>query len=142
MTMDIADLKILVVDDHLSARKMIERILQGIGAKNIDQAADAQEATDKLDAVPYDVIFLDWHLPGSSGYYFLQTCREERKYDKMAFVIISAESGPHFITEAMKAGATSYIVKPFTEEILRDHLNRTLVWLKQHYAVSEKQRQS
>jgi two-component system chemotaxis response regulator CheY len=130
--MDIAKLKILVVDDHPAARKMMERILLEIGVTSVDQAADVQEAAQKLDAAPYNALLLDWHLPGSSGYHFLQTCRADRKYDKVAFIIVSAESGPRFVSEAIKAGATSYIVKPFTDKVMRDHINKALIWLDQH----------
>ncbi len=113
---DRKDLKVLIVDDHLLARKMTERVLANIGFKSVELASSVEEATEKLNAGHFDVIFLDWHMPGSSGYHFLQTCRADRKYDNLAFVIVSAESGPRFISEAMKAGATSYIVKPFFTE--------------------------
>src|SRR5580700_31152 len=100
----IADLKVLIVDDHLLARKMTERVLANIGFKSVDQASNVQEAIDKLDTGHFHMILLDWHMPGSSGYHFLQTCRADRKHDNLAFVIVSAESGPRFISEAMKAG--------------------------------------
>ena len=130
--MDIAKLKVLVVDDHPAARKMMERILLEIGVTSVDHAADIEEAAEKLNAAAYHALLLDWHLPGSSGYQFLQTCRADRKHDKVAFIIVSAESGPRFVSEAMKAGATSYIVKPFTDKIMQDHINKALVWLDQH----------
>ena len=130
--MDIAKLKVMVVDDHPAARKMMERILFEVGVTSVDHAADTQEAAEKLDTAPYNALLLDWHLPGSSGYQFLQTCRADRKYDKVAFIIVSAESGPRFVSEAIKAGATSYIVKPFTDKVMRDHINKALIWLDQH----------
>ncbi len=120
---------------------MTERVLMNIGFKSVDHAGEVQEATTKLNDGQYHLIILDWHMPGSSGYHFLQTCRSDRQHDNVSFIIVSAESGPRFISEAMKAGATSYVVKPFTEAILRDHVNKTLTWLEQRSGVPAEKHQ-
>lgn len=79
----------------------------------------------------YDILFLDWFMAGKSGVALMEQCREDRAFDLVAFVIVSGEAGRRFIDEAMKAGATSYIVKPFTLETLQEHLGKVVTWLEQ-----------
>lgn len=128
---NIADLKALVVDDHMIVRCDIERHLKTLGVSHVDQASNVKEATDKMAGFEYSVIFLDWNMPGRSGYNLLQQCRQDSKYDTVAFVIVSAESEERYIIEALKAGATSYIVKPVAENILKDHVHRVVAWINQ-----------
>lgn len=127
----ISDLKALVVDDHMIVRCDIERHLKAFGISHVDQAANVKEATDKMAETQYSVIFLDWNMPGRSGYNMLEQCRGETKYDNTAFVIVSAESEDRYIIEALKAGATSYIVKPVSENILREHVTRVVAWINE-----------
>lgn len=128
---NISDLKALVVDDHMIVRCDIERHLKTLGVAHVDQASNVKEATDRMAGSEYSVIFLDWNMPGRSGYNLLQQCRQDSKYDTVAFVIVSAESEERYIIEALKAGATSYIVKPVAENILKDHVQRVVAWINQ-----------
>lgn len=79
----------------------------------------------------YDVVFMDWRMSGRSGVALMEQCRGERAYDSIAFIIVSGEARQRFIQEAMKSGATSYIVKPFTSEMLQEHLDKVIKWLEQ-----------
>lgn len=131
MTFSISDLKALVVDDHMIVRCDIERHIKTLGISHIDQAANVAEATEKMARTDYNVVFLDWNMPGRSGYNMLEQCRSEGKHDNTAFVIVSAESEDRYIIEALKAGATSYIVKPVSESILREHVTRVVAWINE-----------
>ncbi|MCC7037425.1 MAG: response regulator [Alphaproteobacteria bacterium] len=131
MTFSVSDLKALVVDDHMIVRCDIERHIKTLGITHIDQAANVAEAMTKLGSADYNVVFLDWNMPGRSGYNMLEQCRGETKYDNTAFVIVSAESEDRYIIEALKAGATSYIVKPVSENILREHVTRVVAWINE-----------
>lgn len=135
----ISDLKALVVDDHMIVRCDIEKHLKALGMAHIDQASNVKEATEKMAVTGYNVIFLDWNMPGRSGYNLLQQCRQDSKYDIVAFVIVSAESEERYIIEALKAGATSYIVKPVSEGILKDHVNRVVTWINQRVGEGHQQ---
>lgn len=135
----ISDLRALVVDDHMVVRCEIERLLKSFGVPHVEQASNVQEATGKMTQDAYNVIFLDWNMPGRSGYNLLQQCREDKVYDTTAFIIVSAESEERFIIEALKAGATSYIVKPVTESILKDHVHRVVAWINQRMAEGQQQ---
>jgi two-component system chemotaxis response regulator CheY len=135
----ISDLKALVVDDHMIVRCDIERHLKSLGIAHVDQASNVKEATDKMADTGYNVIFLDWNMPGRSGYNLLQQCRQDSKYDTVAFVIVSAESEERYIIEALKAGATSYIVKPVSEGVLKDHVSRVVAWINQRMGEGQQQ---
>ncbi|HYD17912.1 MAG TPA: response regulator [Patescibacteria group bacterium] len=132
--MDVSELKALVVDDHMIVRCDIERHIKSLGIAHVEQAANVREATDRMAQSDYNVIFLDWNMPGRSGYNLLEQCRGDAKYDNTAFVIVSAESEDRFIIEALKAGATSYIVKPVSENILREHVLRVVNWINARVA--------
>src|SRR4051812_25460571 len=111
---NIAELRVLVVDDNVVVRKLIEVNLANMGFKTIEVASNSSEAQEKISAKPYDIVFLDWNMPGKSGYALMQEYREDRKWDGIAFVMVTAESQERYVREAVKAGATSYITKPIT----------------------------
>jgi two-component system chemotaxis response regulator CheY len=129
---DIKDLKVLVVDDHMLMRKQMDKMLRDMGFTAVDQAPNASEAAAKLTAGSYNIVFLDWHMPGQGGISLMQQFREDRRFDATAFVVVSAESENRFIGEALKAGATAYVVKPATEPVLKEKVGKVLVWLDQH----------
>lgn len=127
----LADLKALIVDDHLIVRTQMDRALKNLGFTHVDQASTAGDATDKMSAVHYDVIFIDLHMPGKSGYNLMQQFREDRDYDRVAFVIVSVDSEERSISKATKAGAIDYVVKPVTESALHETVRKVLDWLEQ-----------
>ncbi len=133
-----ADMKTLIVDDQITNRCDLEKLLKNMEFVHIDQAPDAEKASLKMETTLYDIIFLDWNMPGRSGYNLLQQCREERKYDNTAFVIVSSESGNRYIIEALKAGATAYIVKPAVEDTLKKQMERVFSWIDQRTIDSSK----
>ncbi|MFH1158092.1 MAG: response regulator [Pseudomonadota bacterium] len=135
-----ADMKTLIVDDQITNRCDLEKLLKGMGFVHIDQAPDVEKASRKIEATLYNIVFLDWNMPGRSGYNLLQQCRGERKYDNTAFVIVSSESGNRYIIEALKAGATAYIVKPAVEDTLKKHMERVFSWIDQRTAASSTQK--
>jgi len=127
----LVDLKALIVDDHLIVRTQMDRALKNMGFMHVDQAPTAGDAADKMSAVRYDVIFIDWHMPGTNGYNLMQQFREDRDYDRVAFVIVSVDSEERSISKATKAGAIAYVVKPVTESALHETVRKVLNWLEQ-----------
>lgn len=128
--MTIADLKILVVDDHRIIRRDMEWLLKGMGCEHVHQASNAGEAEKLMTSVRYDLVFLDWNMPVKSGYHLLQQCRADLLYDGVAFVLFSAESDVGFISNALKAGAVTYIVKPVSQTALENAVQAVLAWLE------------
>ncbi|MBL8713299.1 MAG: response regulator [Alphaproteobacteria bacterium] len=124
-------LKYMIVDDSRVVIKALQQMLGDLGITQIDTASSAAEAEEKMSASGYDVLFLDWRMTGKSGVALMQQYREDRAYDNVAFVIVSGEDGQRYIQEALKSGATSYIVKPFKANTLADHIEKVVKWLEQ-----------
>ena len=123
------ELKLLVVDDHVTERAHIKRVLKKIGCTHIDEAANALETDDRTNALQYDIIFLDWDMPGKSGIDILRKYRGNKKFDDTAFVMITAKSEVDDVIGALRAGATSYITKPADEKAITDNVTEVLEWL-------------
>src|SRR4051812_48028017 len=98
--LNLSDLKALVVDDHIIVRRDLELFLRNMGCKHVDQAPNVAEAQKKLAAERYNIVFLDWNMPGKSGFHLLQQCRADKAFDDVAFVIVSAESDDRYVIEA------------------------------------------
>lgn len=126
---NVAELRVLVVDDNVVVRKLIELSLANLGFKQIEVASSSNEAQEKINAAAYDIVFLDWNMPGKSGYGLMQEYREDRKYDGIAFVMVTAESQERYVREAVKAGATSYITKPITPATFAEKVGKVVEWL-------------
>lgn len=125
-----ADLVVLIIDDHMIIRQVLEQNLRGMGFTKIDTASNYQEARDKMREKKYDMLLVDWILPGTkSGYVLLQECRQEREFDDTAFVMVTTETDERHMIEALKAGATSYIMKPVTPNAFTEKVNKVIDWL-------------
>ena len=128
----IKGLRVLVVDDHMVMQKLLEKNLRDLGFEHIECANGFEEAADKLAKKDKDIVFLDWHMPGKSGYSILQDYRGERDFDDVAIVMVTAEYEERSVIEALKAGATSYIVKPFSQPAFQEHVQNILKWVLRH----------
>lgn len=131
---EIANLNVLVVDDNVVVRKLIELNLATMGFKNIEVADNSSQAQAKIAEKPFDIVFLDWNMPGKSGYALMQEYREDRVNDGIAFVMVTAESQERYVREAVKAGATSYITKPITPATFAEKVQKVIAWLESRAA--------
>ncbi len=131
---NIPELRVLLVDDNVVVRKLIEMQLTNMGFQNIDSANNSSEAQDKISVTAYDVVFLDWNMPGKSGYTLMQEYREDRQYDHIAFVMVTAESQERYTREALKAGATMYITKPIAPATFKEKIERVVAWIESNRA--------
>ena len=137
----LANLKILVADDHFLIRQFVRNALQDSKVTNVQTAADGNEAIDLVQKAfdanqPYDVVFLDWNMPTISGLEVLTYFRGKAEYATTAFVMLTAESEQQNIMKAIKAGATSYIVKPVSPADLGKKLFEINEWIKRKRQVS------
>jgi len=131
----LANLKILIADDHFLIRQFVRNTLQESKITNIQTAADGNEAIDLVQkaqdiAQPYNIVFLDWNMPTISGLEVLSYFRAKPEYSSTAFVMLTAESEQQNIMKAIKAGATSYIVKPVSPTDLSKKLFEIYEWIK------------
>lgn len=131
----IANLKVLVADDHFLIRQFVRNTLQESKISHVATASDGGEAIDliqkaRAEGTPYDVVFLDWNMPTISGLEVLNSFRAKPEYGDTAFVMLTAESEQQNIMKAIKAGATSYIIKPVSPGDLSKKLFEINEWLK------------
>ncbi|MBU6371927.1 MAG: response regulator [Alphaproteobacteria bacterium] len=108
----------LVVDDSRVIRKVARRILEDLRFQ-IDEAADGLEALNACRRTMPDAILLDWNMPVMSGIEFLRQLRREEGGERPVVVFCTTENDVDHITEALKAGANEYIMKPFDGEIIQ-----------------------
>jgi len=131
-------LRVLIVDDSAVSRLAMRAMLQKAGFKHLDEAENTSIAHDKMAALRYDIVFLDWVMPGRSGISLLEEWREDRNYDDVAVCVVSMNNDKAHIAGAMKAGANSYVVKPPSEESLQKGIDKAIEWLTLRRAYAEK----
>jgi two-component system chemotaxis response regulator CheY len=114
-------MKILVVDDSSTMRRIICNTLATIGQTDVVQAGDGVEALDQLGKNPdVTLVLSDWNMPNMNGLDFLSKVRETKAKDVLPVVMVTTEAEKSNVVTAIKAGANNYIVKPFTPEILAE----------------------
>ena len=118
------NMKVLVVDDFATMRRIVRNILKQIGFTNIIEADDGKSALKELKKDRCDLILCDWNMPEMPGIDLLNTIRSDEKLKDIPFVMVTAEAQKDNIVEAVKAGVSSYIVKPFTAETVTEKLNK------------------
>jgi len=117
-------MKILVVDDHESMRKIEKQILHDLGYKNVDMADDGSTALPMLQKGNYDFVISDWNMPEMEGIELLKAIRADDRISKTPVLLVTAESKKEKIIEAAQAGVNDYVVKPFNAEILSEKISR------------------
>lgn len=118
------NMKILVVDDHESMRRIEKQILNDLGFSNVDLADDGTTALPMLQAGNYDFVISDWNMPKMEGIDLLRAIRADAKLTKTPVLLVTAESKKEKIIEAVKAGVNDYVVKPFNAEIIKAKIDR------------------
>lgn len=123
-------IKILVVDDMLTMRKIIKNTLKELGFEKSEEASDgvrAWEAMEKAhsEGVPYDLVLCDWNMPRLPGIELLKQVRADERFKSLPFILITAESDQSQVLQAIKLGVSNYLVKPFNKEDLQDRLEST-----------------
>ena len=118
------DMKILVVDDFSTMRRIVRNILKQLSFTTIEEAEDGDVAFEKLKADEFDFIISDWNMPNMTGLDLLKAVRSSDKLKDTPFLLITAESEKENIVQAAQAGVNDYIVKPFTADVLQAKINR------------------
>jgi two-component system chemotaxis response regulator CheY len=115
-------MKLLLVDDSATMRRIQRTQLGSMGINDVDEAGNGEEALGKLSSAAYDVVLLDWNMPVMDGLTCLQSIRANGAYKSIRVIMCTSESEKAKVMEALKAGANNYIVKPFTPEALKEKL--------------------
>ena len=112
--------KVLVADDSSTMRKIILRSLQAVGVSDATEAADGSEAVALFKPGEFDLVLTDWNMPGKNG---LEVTQEIRKMDPdVPIIMVTTEAEKTRVLEAIQAGVSDYLVKPFTADTLREKL--------------------
>ena len=118
------DLKFLVVDDFSTMRRIVRNLLKELGFTNVDEAEDGVVALQKLKSGTFDFIVSDWNMPNMTGIELLRAVRADAALKHLPVLMVTAEAKKENIVEAAQAGASGYIVKPFTAATLDEKLNK------------------
>ena len=117
-------MRILVVDDFSTMRRIVRGLLKELGFLNVDEAEDGAVALQKLKSEKFDFVVTDWNMPNMTGLELLKAVRAEGALAHLPVLMVTAEAKKENIIEAAKAGASGYIVKPFTAATLDEKLNK------------------
>ena len=120
-------MKILVVDDSSTMRRIIKNTLARLGYKDIIEGADGVEAWEALQNNPdTEVVITDWNMPNMNGLELVKKIRAEEKYKDMPIIMVTTEGGKKEVITALKAGVNNYIVNPLTPQVLKEKLQVVL----------------
>ncbi|PKM01761.1 MAG: chemotaxis protein CheY [Gammaproteobacteria bacterium HGW-Gammaproteobacteria-6] len=118
------NIKILVVDDFSTMRRIVKNLLQELGYSNIQEADDGNTALPMLKAAKFDFVVTDWNMPGMTGIDLLKAIRADPALKAMPVLMVTAENSREQIIEAAQSGVNGYIVKPFTGATLKEKIDR------------------
>ncbi len=117
-------MKILIVDDFSTMRRIIKNLLRELGFNNTIEADDGQTALPKLHTGGIDFLITDWNMPGMSGIELLRTVRADNNLKHIPVLMVTAEAKREQIVEAAQAGVNGYVIKPFTAATLEEKITR------------------
>jgi two-component system chemotaxis response regulator CheY len=117
-------MKILVVDDFSTMRRILRNLLRDLGFNNTLEAGDGDAALPILRSESIDLLVTDWNMPGMNGIELLRMVRADADLASLPVLMMSAEAGRERIIEAARAGVNGYLVKPFAAVTLRDAIER------------------
>ncbi|RLB90942.1 MAG: response regulator [Deltaproteobacteria bacterium] len=120
------NMKILLIDDFATMRKVIKNLLKQTGYNNISEAEDGLEALKTLKSEKVDFIISDWNMPNMTGFELLKAVRAESAIKGLPFLMVTAEGLQENVVAAVKAGVSNYIVKPFTAEVLNEKIEKII----------------
>ncbi|TMM44928.1 chemotaxis response regulator CheY [Colwellia ponticola] len=118
------NMKVLVVDDFSTMRRIVKNLLRDLGFTNIQEADDGSTALPMLQGGDFDFVVTDWNMPGMQGIDLLKAIRADAKLSHIPVLLITAEAKKEQIVMAAQAGVNGYIVKPFTAATLKNKLDK------------------
>lgn len=117
-------MKILIVDDFSTMRRIIKNLLRDLGFSNTHEADDGQTALPMLRNGDFQFLVTDWNMPGMNGIDLLRAVRADEKLRALPVLMVTAEAKRDQIIEAAQAGVNGYVVKPFTAQALKEKIEK------------------
>ena len=118
------NMKFLVVDDFSTMRRIVRNLLKELGFTNVDEAEDGAIALQKLKGGGFEFVVTDWNMPNMTGIELLANIRADAGLKHLPVLMVTAEAKKENIIAAAQAGASGYVVKPFTAATLEEKLNK------------------
>jgi len=118
------NMKILIVDDFSTMRRIVRNILKQLEYVNVEEAEDGDVAFEKLKESDYDFVITDWNMPNMTGLDLLKEIRANEKLKDLKVLLVTAEAEKENIVQAAQAGVNDYVVKPFTADVLEQKINK------------------
>ncbi|WP_152207513.1 chemotaxis response regulator CheY [Marinobacter changyiensis] len=118
------NMKILIVDDFSTMRRIIKNLLRDLGFTNTDEADDGNTALPMLKSGKYDFLVTDWNMPNMSGIDLLKEVRADENLKTLPVLMVTAEAKRDQIVAAAQAGVNGYVVKPFTAAVLKEKIEK------------------
>jgi two-component system chemotaxis response regulator CheY len=118
------NMKILIVDDFSTMRRIIKNLLRDLGFTNTQEADDGATALPMLKNGDFDFLVTDWNMPGMTGIELLKHVRADEKLVSIPVLMVTAEAKRDQIIEAAQAGVNGYVVKPFTAQVLKEKIDK------------------
>jgi len=118
------DVKILVVDDFSTMRRIIKNLLRDLGFTNVEEADDGKTALPILKTGRIDFLVTDWNMPGMTGIDLVKTVRADENLAHIPILMVTAEAKREQIIAAAQAGVNGYVVKPFTAATLKEKIEK------------------
>ncbi|TBL74239.1 chemotaxis protein CheY [Obesumbacterium proteus] len=118
------NLRFLVVDDFATMRRIVRNLLKDLGFNKVDEAEDGQNALTLLRESTFDFVITDWNMPNMDGLELLSEIRKDPNLSKLPVLMVTAEAKKENIIAAAQAGASGYVVKPFTAATLEEKLGK------------------
>jgi len=117
-------MKILIVDDFSTMRRIIKNLLRDLGFNNTEEADDGNTGLPKLQSGNFDFLVTDWNMPGMTGIDLLRAVRADDKLKELPVLMVTAEAKKEQIVMAAQEGVNGYIVKPFTAQTLKEKIDK------------------
>ncbi|MCF6217231.1 MAG: chemotaxis response regulator CheY [Gammaproteobacteria bacterium] len=118
------NMKILIVDDFSTMRRIIKNLLRDLGYNNTAEADDGQTALPQLKNGNFDFLVTDWNMPGMTGIELLKLVRADENLAKLPVLMVTAEAKREQIVDAAQCGVNGYIIKPFTAATLKEKIDK------------------
>ena len=118
------NMKIMVVDDMSTMRRIVKNILKQLGFSNIEEAENGKDAFEKIKQGGFGFVVSDWNMPVMTGIELLRAIRSDAELKTLPVMLVTAEAQKENIIEAVQAGVSNYIVKPFTAEQIQEKISK------------------
>jgi len=122
------DIKILVVDDSVGIRMAAKKVFQNLGFMQISVADDGTTALEQLKQEPFELVVADWNMPEMSGIELLKAMRADESLESIPFLLVTGDDNQDNIMDAIKAGISNYMTKPYDAKVLSEKIERIFAY--------------